>query len=98
MSQQDLLDTYLIKSNENEDLSSSLKSEDAEGEVFYLKMKGDYLRYKAEVASKDDAAPKQSEYFHPITTWNILVQILYLWCLLFLNCCSYLSQLPELFS
>ncbi|XP_078355958.1 14-3-3 protein beta/alpha-like [Oculina patagonica] len=72
----DLLDTYLIKSSENEDLASSLKKEEAEGEVFYLKMKGDYLRYKAEVASADDDALRKSEFFHPFTTWNILMQIL----------------------
>lgn len=70
------MDTYLIKSSENEDLASSLKKEEAEGEVFYLKMKGDYLRYKAEVASADDDALRKSEFFHPFTTWNILMQIL----------------------
>lgn len=47
----DLLDTYLIKGITEKD---SPNQDEAEGEVFYLKMKGDYLRYKAEVAPKDD--------------------------------------------
>uniref|UniRef100_A0A8C5IHQ4 Stratifin n=1 Tax=Junco hyemalis TaxID=40217 RepID=A0A8C5IHQ4_JUNHY len=38
-----LLDKYLIK-----------KDSDTESKVFYLKMKGDYFRYLAEVASGDD--------------------------------------------
>ncbi|NXT40380.1 1433S protein, partial [Pelecanoides urinatrix] len=38
-----LLDKYLIK-----------KASDAESKVFYLKMKGDYFRYLAEVATGDD--------------------------------------------
>ncbi|XP_053516674.1 14-3-3 protein sigma isoform X2 [Artibeus jamaicensis] len=38
-----LLDTHLIK-----------KAGDAESQVFYLKMKGDYYRYLAEVATGDD--------------------------------------------
>ncbi|TSO67476.1 14-3-3 protein beta/alpha [Bagarius yarrelli] len=39
----DLLSTYLIKNTTNQ-----------ENKVFYLKMKGDYFRYLAEVAPKDD--------------------------------------------
>ncbi|XP_054477017.1 14-3-3 protein zeta-like [Anoplopoma fimbria] len=38
-----LLDTYLI-----------VNTEEAESKVFYLKMKGDYYRYLAEVATGDD--------------------------------------------
>ncbi|XP_013799454.2 14-3-3 protein sigma [Apteryx mantelli] len=38
-----LLDKYLVK-----------KAGDAESKVFYLKMKGDYFRYLAEVATGDD--------------------------------------------
>lgn len=40
-----LLDKYLVA-----------KSSTAESKVFYLKMKGDYYRYKAEVAATDDKA------------------------------------------
>jgi hypothetical protein len=40
-----LLDKYLIA-----------KASNAESKVFYLKMKGDYFRYKAEVASADSKA------------------------------------------
>lgn len=45
----DLLDKYLIKT-----LPEDANKETAEGAVFYLKMKGDYLRYIAEVACGDD--------------------------------------------
>jgi len=40
----DLLDKYLIA-----------KASSAESKVFYLKMKGDYFRYLAEVAAADKA-------------------------------------------
>lgn len=40
---QDLLDKYLIP-----------QASGAEGKVFYLKMKGDYFRYLAEVATGDE--------------------------------------------
>ena len=40
---QELLNKYLIENSTN-----------AESKVFYLKMKGDYYRYLAEVASGDD--------------------------------------------
>ena len=43
-----LLDKYLIPNCDTED------SEKAESSVFYLKMKGDYHRYLAEVASEKD--------------------------------------------
>lgn len=52
-----LLDTYLIKNITPKDNPST---EVSEGQVFYLKMKGDYLRYKAEVAPKDDKSVKDS--------------------------------------
>lgn len=44
---QALLDKYLI-----------LKASNAESKVFYLKMKGDYYRYLAEVATGDQRASK----------------------------------------
>lgn len=46
---QGLLDKYLIP-----------KASNAESKVFYLKMKGDYYRYLAEVATGDT---RSSEYF-----------------------------------
>lgn len=48
---QELLDKYLIPENQEVD-----------SQVFYLKMKGDYNRYLAEVAEEDK---KESELTHP---------------------------------
>ena len=47
MSLQSLLDKFLIA-----------KASNAESKVFYLKMKGDYFRYLAEVATGDARAGK----------------------------------------
>lgn len=49
---QGLLDDYLIPCAEDK------KSDDVESIVFYRKMKGDYLRYLAEVATEDDDKSK----------------------------------------
>ncbi|XP_020611664.1 14-3-3 protein zeta-like [Orbicella faveolata] len=69
----DLLDTYLIKGITEKD---SPNQDEAEGEVFYLKMKGDYLRYKAEVAPKDDdKSVKEGVYVSPVKTLNIILNI-----------------------
>lgn len=46
---QSLLDKYLIP-----------KASNAESKVFYLKMKGDYYRYLAEVATGDTRNSKSS--------------------------------------
>lgn len=48
------MDNHLIMSDE------AVINENYEGQIFYLKMKGDYLRYKAEVAGKEE---KESKYF-----------------------------------
>jgi len=48
---QNLLDNHLI-----------IKSSSAESKVFYLKMKGDYYRYKAEVAGANNKAGIQELY------------------------------------
>ena len=48
---QGLLDTYLI-----------VKATAAESKVFYLKMKGDYFRYLAEVATGEERASKSILY------------------------------------
>ena len=51
---QELLDNYLIPTNK--------EREDTESEVFYKKMKGDYYRYLAEVATdKKESAKKANE-------------------------------------
>nr|XP_058949155.1 14-3-3 protein homolog 2-like [Pocillopora verrucosa] len=56
----DLLEQFLIKKSDDPDTD---QSNGAEGQIFYLKMKGDYLRYKAEVASSPskDEIIEQSE-------------------------------------
>lgn len=67
------MDTYLIKGITEKD---SPNQDEAEGEVFYLKMKGDYLRYKAEVAPKDDdKSVKEGVYVSPVKTLNIILNI-----------------------
>lgn len=67
------MDSYLIKNFTEKD---SLSQDEAEGQVFYLKMKGDYLRYKAEVAPKDDdQSVKEGEYVSPLRTVNIILNI-----------------------
>ena len=47
---QHLLDEYLVP--------SAKKAESHESQVFYLKMKGDYFRYLAEVATGDERKSK----------------------------------------
>lgn len=50
---QDLLDKFLIP-----------KATPADSKVFYLKMKGDYFRYLAEVAAGEDKEGKQAHLIH----------------------------------
>ena len=52
---QKLLDDYLIPNAANVEGDDTVK---AESKVFYLKMKGDYHRYLAEVAPEDDRKSK----------------------------------------
>lgn len=54
---QGLLDKYLIP-----------KASNPESKVFYLKMKGDYYRYLAEVATGDT---RNSEYRERINRWGV---------------------------
>ena len=51
---QGLLDNFLIENSTN-----------AESKVFYLKMKGDYFRYLAEVAAGDDKSSESTLYLLP---------------------------------
>lgn len=50
---QGLLDNFLIENSTN-----------SESKVFYLKMKGDYFRYLAEVASGDDKTSESKVSFY----------------------------------
>lgn len=64
---QGLLDKYLIP-----------KASNAESKVFYLKMKGDYYRYLAEVATGDTRNSKyriRSFFTFTFYTWKLLVSI-----------------------
>lgn len=60
---QGLLDKYLIP-----------KASNAESKVFYLKMKGDYYRYLAEVATGDTRNSKNTQFLFCSNS-------LYLWTL-----------------
>lgn len=53
------MDEHLIKSDKED--KEEIPMPETEGQIFYLKMKGDYLRYKAEVAS-NDSDERKGEY------------------------------------